>query len=549
LYYVRIELGGSGVRDDSLRIVVSVPQLSGRLFDGGVIPNPPLTGVDIQIYGPNGYITTQSNSAGNYVMPGLVAGTYNMFLRRTDFLDAALSVTVGASGSISTFTALSNITASTTSTGGLDLLMSRSSVLLVLPSLSVGISTQSFDQWGSLQVRSSTASAVRVNLFAPLRLPAGTTTFDDGGQWDPSVSSFVARTLMRFALANGTYTVSGSLPGVSPSSASVYVGPGIVTLNLPAFSRKSQISGLVSLPAGSNPNGVFVSVNAVPLSSSALATGGFGGVFLDRGVVSGTYTVTNLDPGSYLLRANVPIFTAISTGPITVVSGTDVANVNFPAFSAGASISGVVTVRDNTSAFPVIAAGVPLRLSVNAWSPGSLNFGSTVVVVAAGLNVATPFTISGLSAGATYQIFANLEQNGGASYFVPGGLPLIAVAPQAAVNFSFDRSSGTISGTIVLPAGATDFLSVSMTGITVASARPDDVGRTFSIVSSTSLPNFRCQPANVADTAGFCPVGNSTATFTVQGLNTETDDLRTGFSGFEMSQISNAAPPLIGIYA
>lgn len=522
-YYVRIELGGSGVHDDSLIVVVSVPQLAGHFYDAGVLPNPPLSGASVSIYGPNGALSTLTDASGAYVLPGIVSGTYNMFVGRQDFLSGSLQLTVTASGTVSTFTALSGSSGTLNAAGGLDVLMSRSSVLLVSPSFAVGTSTPAADLWGGLQVQSSTSAAAPTpqSFTAPLHVAAGTTTFDDGGQWDPSVNAFVAHTVFRFAVAAGTYTVSANLPGVAPSTASVYVGPGVVALNLPPFVRKSSVSGLVTLPAGSNtlPNGVFVSINAVPLSTSTLVAGGFGGVQLPQGVLSGTYTVSGLDAGTYILRGSVPGLAAISTGPVAIPASSDVAHVDFPAFNAGAAIGGTVTIFDNTNGTQ--------HLNVSAWAPGTLNFGSTNVVVAAGSNpVTVTYSIPGLSAGTTYQVFANLDQINGRNYFVtgPGGasMPFSAPAPQAALDFSIVPSSGVIAGTLILPAGSNDFLDVSLNGVTLASAKPDDVGRTFSVATSTNLPNFRCTADNSTPASGLCPVNNSSAAFTVQGENTET---------------------------
>ena len=517
LYYVRVEIGGSGVRDDSLQINVNAPQFAGRVFDAGVTPNPPLSGARVQVYGPSGSLNAQSDAQGRFVLPGIAAGTYNVFLTRPDYLDGSLTVTVDAAGAVSTFTALTSaVSGAINASSGLDLKMGRSSILLVVPSLGAGFSTQSFVQWGGLQVRPASTSSAQQPIFGPLRLAAGTTTFDDGGQWDPGSQSFIARTLLKFNVAVGTYTAEASFGGFAVSSASVYVGQGVTTLNLPAFARKSTIAGLVSVPA--NADGIFVSVNAIPSSSSTLVSGGFGGVFLPAGQLSGTYTVVNLDAGSYLLRANTQGFAVVSTGPILVPASSDVTGVHFPAFNNGASINGTVTVNANTT-------GRAIGLSVNAWAPGSQNFGSTVVYVTGGASgLAIPYIITGLDAGATYQIYANLVGVEDLDLNVAQGQPLLKPAP-GVLNFTFNASSGVIAGTILLPPGSNDFHNVSLFGQTVASARPENVGHQFSVASSTGLPNFACSANGLGAPTGFCPAGNSSATFTVQGLNTETDDI------------------------
>ena len=521
LYYVRVEVAGGGVHDDSLLIQVIVPQVSGRFFDAGLTPNPPLSDANAQVFGPNGTILTQSDAAGNYVLPGVAAGVYNMIVSRPDFLDGTLSVTIGATGTVSTFTALTaSVAASTNAAGGLDIQMSRAAVLLVTPSLAVNTSTQAADQWGSLQVNTSTslAAALQRSTFQPLRLPAGTTTFDDGGQWDPGSQQFVVHTIFKFTVAPGSYTVQAALPSFAPSTAAVYIAQGLNALSLPPLSRKSSVSGQVTVPA--NPSGLSISVTAVSLSTSAAAAGGGSSIQLAPGILTGAYSVANLDPGSYLLRANTNNFAAISTGPITVPASSDVSHVDFPAFSAGASLAGTITLNADTS-------GSNLQMQVSAWSPSSLNFGSTNVFATGGASgLAVPYQIQGLSAGATYQLYVTVNGFGGAHLEQVGSSPLVIPAPSAAANFVFNVSSGVISGTILLPAGSTDFINVSLAGQTIASAdHPDDVGHGFTIGVSTALPGFLCRPTNIAAPSGYCDAASSTATFTIQNVTTETDDI------------------------
>jgi hypothetical protein len=75
LYYGRAEISGGGVYDDSLRATIALPQFSGRAFDSGVTPNPPLSGVKLRVYGPSGYFTAETDAAGAYALPGLGAPT------------------------------------------------------------------------------------------------------------------------------------------------------------------------------------------------------------------------------------------------------------------------------------------------------------------------------------------------------------------------------------------------------------------------------------------------------------------------------------------
>jgi hypothetical protein len=202
-----------------------------------------------------------------------------------------------------------------------------------------------------------------------------------------------------------------------------------------------------------------------------------------------------------------------------VVAGTaTITGMDFPNFGAGASITGTISV--------VAANGT--HIWVNAWSPGSFNFGSTQVYVNAN---AAAYALPGLDAGATYQLYANIDSQGGEyDLTVPaGGFP-IRVVPPATQNFTLTAASGVVSATIILRAGTSDFVNVIMTGRTIASLKPERVGSTF-VEVSTTLPNFSCgglPASNPASTpvGGICLGTGSSATFRVEGLNTETIDIR-----------------------
>lgn len=510
IYYVRVEVAGGGVHDDSLLVSVVLPQLSGHVFDGGVSPNPPLAGANVQLYGPSGNTSKLSDSAGTYAMPGVAAGAYTLYLARSDFLDGSLSLTMDTAGRVSTFTALTaSLAGSTNSAGGLDIVMSRAAVLLVAPSISsVSYSTQAVDLWGSLQVASSGAAAgAAQTYYRSLRLAASTTTLDDGGQWDAGSQMFIAHTLMKFALAAGTYTVQANLQGFGVSSATVYVTQGLSNLELPPLSPKSSVSGQVIVPA--NPDGMYVSVSAVALSSAA---SGGGGVYLPSGVKYGTYTVANLDPGFYLLRANTNGLPAITTGPISVPHS---GPVDFPAWSnTGSSVTAVITFGSPTS-------GDNLHIWVSAWSPNSLNFGATDFYMTGGaVDKSTTCYITGLNAGATYQVYVNVDGHNGPRLEAQGAPPPV-LAP-GTVNFTYAESSGALRGEIIL--GANDFNKVNLGRQVIASANhPEAVGSQIDIMV-TAQPTFVCQPSGQNWSPG-CAAGDTSSSFTVTGLGTETDDI------------------------
>ena len=517
-YYIRLEIG-FGLQNDSLSVQVITPQLSGTVSDAGSTPALPLANASLQAFGVSGAASAQSDVLGAYALPGLGAGVQKLVLSRDGYVNGNLSVTLNGSGVVSTFTVLSQgITASTNAAGGLDFLMSRAPVLVVIPTL-VSYSTQPVDQWGGLQVLSSDPS--QPPLSSPLRLPAGTTTFDDGGQWDPGLNSYVAKTRFKFNVGIGSYTAVASFADFAPSSAAVFVGASGAVLNLPAFSRKSSVSGLVTV--SSNTGGLAISVNAVPLSSSTILAGGFAQVLLGPGILSSTYTIAGLDAGTYLLRANTNAFAAVSTGPIAIPASSDVAGVDFPTFSDGGRIFGTVQL-------PSGLFGMAVKLDINVWSPGSSNLGSTSAYKSPADWIASStidYLVKGLDSGATYQLYANVASTANISLEVVEGMPLPVHPSLAGVrrDFTFIQSSGVLLGTILLPAGSTDFIDVDLFRTVIASVRPSEVGQSETFSGAHTLPNFRCTANNQPAAGGYCPAGNSSATFTVPNLNTETMDV------------------------
>ncbi|MCM2303763.1 MAG: hypothetical protein NDJ72_03625 [Elusimicrobia bacterium] len=514
LYYGRVEVGGSGVKNDSLRVAVSLPSFAGRIYDPAITPNPPLTDVQLRVYGPSGYFTAVTGADGAYAMPGLGAGTYRLNLSRTDYVDGVVDMTLDAAGKATSFVSrTAGLAISSNATGGLDAYLGRAPRLIVVPSLHPSITAETFDQWGSLQVRSSTGANSNT-IYGPMRLKAGTTTFDDGGQWDPSTQQFVEKTLLAFNVPVGTYTVVAELSGLSRSTGTVYVSATGARIDLPAFTRKTVVTGQVFVAA--NPFGMGVSVVAVPLSTS-VAEGGFAHVFLEPGTTSALYTMGGLEGGSYILRANAQSLSAVSLGPVTVPASGTLAQQDFPVFGAGAAISGTIFT------VPAAPAGSPIYM--NAWSPGSFNFGSTIVYTNAGGSAL--YSMPGLDSSATYQLFVNVSQIGPEKSEYDGGFPKL-VMTGAGQNFTLTAASGVVSGTILLQANATDFLNVFLYGKTIAALRPERIGEQF-VDISTSLPGFSCGglPASNPSSSpvgGYCP-GVSSATFLVTGANTETLEL------------------------
>ena len=519
-YFVRIEAGS--LKNDSLRVNVVVPQVSGQVTDAGTSPQRPLAGVMVNTYGVFGWGQATTDVNGNYTIPGLGAGQYNFQFSKEEYGMVSTQVVVGLNG------ATANAS------------LRRAPALVLIPSLSGG-TTQQFDQWGWINIHTTDWSR---NYNGSLRIQAGTTTIDDGGRWDSSTNQFVTRRRIRFDVEASTYTVEAELSGYGRVSTTVYVGSAGLELTLPPFTRKANISGLVSLPAGApNLNGSWISVNAMPVVQSSAITGGWGGVWLNPGVTVSTYNIFGVDPGTYMIRAQMPGYSGVSSGPV-VVAGSDITGLDMPDFGTGSIIQGRVTVSGDTHSFQKPGWDFsnswlqPIKVNVNVWSPQTYTNGWTEIYVATSVTQAqSTFTITGLDSGTTYQLFANLDFNrdngDNAEFTVPGGFPkqVYISTTNGYSDFEFAMASGAIFGTIILPTTpAVDFSSVSMSVSVTQSENPYSVGQNFYLPSINTpcgangncLPNFVEYP--------------SSATFNVTGMETQTLEITFTYSKTGMSR-------------
>ncbi len=524
VYYVKIEVGSLSNTD--LRIDVTVPQVSGRVLDAGVVPSRPLAGVNINASGPSGWGQTVTDSNGNYSIPGLAAGTYNFQFTKPEYASISTNVIVNAAG------ATRNAS------------MRGAPALILIPSFS-GVNSNTADQWGWINVHTDNWDRV---YNGGLRLIGGTTNFDDGGSWDASTGQIVYRSRIRFDVEAGTYTVDAQLYGYGNVSATAYVGSIGAVVNLSPFSRKANVSGLVKLPAGAlNANGTWISVNAMPQDMSSSNQGAWGGIWLEPNLSSGTYNLFGVDPGTYVIRGQVPGFSGVSSTFPVVVAYTDRV-VDLPEFNTGGQITGTVSIKGSASAmsnFELLDTkpecidgqhnGCAFKVWINVWSPATFSNGWAEVYLSTGTVsgseqiASSAYTITGLESNSSYQLFANLDRrsNGPGEFSTPGGFPKIVPVPVTnnAGDFSFELASGVINGTIYLPetvngapTTAADFQQVSMTGRILNSDNPyatTDSGIYMADITGTSggegLPGL--------------VINGSRAVFRVEGLETQTMEI------------------------
>lgn len=528
-YYVLISAGGAST--DTLRINVIVNQVSGQVTDPGITPAVPVPDVKVQAFGPvGGQVVT--DPAGRYLMSGLSIGTYTFTFSKGQYLSVSSKTIVA-----STITVL-------------NIPLLRAPILEVIPTLQAG-ATQSYEQWGELSVY--TTGWIK-SFVQPIRLPAGTTTFDDGGQWNPSLQQFVTRTRFRFEVALDTYTIAAQLAGYFPVSSAAYVGSKGLELTLPQLNRRVNLSGTISLSTATNPNpnpsGLTVSVLALSGGSakgSALAS-------LSSGTISATYLITGVEPGSYTLRGFAPGFESVSSGPV-IVSVLDITGIDPPPFKEGGVILGTVTVTGDTSGFAQLAGSTyPISIGITAWSQQTAAQNrATVYLASAPAASSAQYRIPGLTPGTSYQIFADISFGADAAFQSPGGFPkTVFISTQtrtAKLNFTFEKASGAVAGLLRLPnpaneigAPAPDFTLANLKWKILKSDDPQRVGRTFEARISTSLPVFLCGgTAPSAGTAPGCAAGISSATFRLSGFRTETLELEMSYTPTGRSSVVTVA--------
>jgi uncharacterized protein (DUF2141 family) len=552
-YFIRIDVG-NGVRNDDLRVSVKSSQLVGDVYDliqSTALSNPLLSGVRVNAYGRYGSGSYETGTDGRFVLAGLGAGSYFMDFQKDGYLLGKASVTLDSSARAYTFALPdSNLFVSSTTAGALKVYMRRAPSMVVCSSMTAA-DIQPQELWGGLEVANavcdSTAPATRM-FRAPLHVSASTNVVDNGSQWDPISKTYSRKEFVRFDIPPDVYSVRAYLPGfdaLCTSGAVVSSGERIVTL--PAFQRRKSVEGTVALENNAetyNPGGMFVSVSAVPTSTTVARSSGaayeqFYGVFIPPGQRSGAYRLdglwsSELWHGTYTLTANAQGFQA------KVIPSVDVSTnptVHFSTFTKSVTdhvITGTVKVTGNTTdanEFPAVAGDSPVRVHLNAWAPGSLNMGTTSVYVTRGIDQTRGFSLTGVDAGLEYQVFAYLEHRSQYDIDVLGGLPrkVLTAASDgvgSAGTIEFMQSSGVISGTLILPDTQNDFGNVRMFGKVIASAYPDRVGSSFEEATSTGMPNFKCADGSSAVPAtGLCPAGVSSATFKVLGMNTQTVDV------------------------
>jgi hypothetical protein len=377
-YTVTPSLAGYSFAPSSLGVTVNGASLTGRNFTAvaaptysisGTVAGAVSSGVTITLGGAVSR-TTATDGSGNYVFTGLYDGAYTLAPSLSGYTFAPISLAVTVSGG--------NVT-------GRDFLASTSAG----PTYSIA---------------GTVSGAVVAGVTMTL-----------GGAASGSASTNASGNYSFGGLADGSYTVTPTLPGYSfsPTSTAVTVaGANVTGRNFTAtaltYSLSGRITGLASASATVTLGG----------AASRTTTTSAGGDFTFTGLVNGSYTVTPSAAG----------FAFAPTSRAVTVTGGDVTGVDFSAtLQAVYSISGTVS--------GAVVAGVTVTLAGTATA-------STTT------NGAGSFSFANLTSGA-YTVTPSLSHYA----FTPASRSVtVSGASQAGQDFtSAAAATYTLSGAVTGP--------------------------------------------------------------------------------------------------
>ncbi len=456
-YRVRISVGAGGgaLRNESLSIVLNVNGITGRVEES---TSPvAIAGANVDVFGPTPRYA-QTDSSGRFNVNGLQVGTYNVRINKAGYGVSEFTVTVPA-GIVDVGTKT----------------LERVSLL----HLTVTRSTDVFlpEIWGGVNVRASDWSS---QFYGSIHFVQGSTTSDAGDYYNGTLTTYTAISL----LPNVVYNVELNIPGFNINPTTVSVAAGILNLTVP-LQRRANIFGHVFLPAPAT-YGQWVSVEAGidanmdgAFDSFTGTSRYYGGVFINTGASSGTYSVFGVNNGTYLLKAQVPGFARSST--YTVVSGGMDSLADFPVFGTGGVITGTITINGNTDVLDYDNDN-DVDLYINAWSPTTFEGSNTQITVPTQptLTIAT-YAITGLSNG-SYEVGMWLN---GFEASPPGPKFATVAGGNGTLNLTFSQFSGVLSGNVSLRGAATDFNNV------IVEIRPlrNNSGTAGVVISSTKTPD------------------------------------------------------------
>jgi hypothetical protein len=345
-------------------------------------------------------------------------------------------------------------------------------------------------------------------------------------------------------LAEGSYQVTASAIGYSSLSATVNVAPGTpTTYGFALTAGPGTISGTVT-----------DSITGLPIGGATvcISTSGTCGSTSTTTAGNGTYTLSNVAPGSYQVTASATAYVTQSTTTNVVVSTGSTTTQGFQLVPNPGSIGGTVT--DMVSSAPIAGATVCISTagtcsgtSTSTAADGTYTLsnvteGSYSIMAAATNYTSQTVTVNVAPGALTTQNYALVPKPGSISGTVTDSVSHAGLFPATVSYTGPGGSSGNTNTTDVngdytlsllaegsyqVTAAATNYTSQT---VTVTVAPNASTTQSFALVAASHQPIF---------SDGF-ESGNFSAWTKTSALTVETTHVHTGTFGAE-GNVNNAA--------
>jgi hypothetical protein len=425
------------ISDTSLSIEVKAGFIQGTVYaNGSVLPD-----VVVEAGGPS-WGSARTDNSGYYKISGLKYGDYWINFRKSGYIENHAQAKVSS---------ISGTTVDITLTTG---------ATLHIRAVRPASLTLNYDVWGGASIfNKNTKQWVG---WATIHFAQGTSTLSDNGFWTGDVNY---KNYSEISVAPGTYQIK--LERIGNFGASGYDVDGTpgtgeiaeVTLNAGEtktvtfnLTKRASITGTIQLPAGTVHNGMWVNVWAEKKGSTNWMDNYYGGVWLNPTVVTGSYIISGVSQGTYIVKAKAEGFVETKYPNDVIVSSDADVTADIPEFSRGVSITGTITIEGNNQ---------DRWVWISAWNP-SANIGSGTQVHFTLSETLQAYAIGGLTPG-NYEINIWID---GYEMKLEGkqeGDRIVQVTSSGAnQNIIMKKFSGWIEGTVVLT-GTGDYTKVVVT--------------------------------------------------------------------------------------
>jgi hypothetical protein len=456
-YYVRIQTGGGGICDDTLKLTLQSLDISGTVSDGS---GNRLPGVNVNCYGPSCAYTV-TDSTGRYVLAGLVAGSYNL-----NFSKAGYS-----------WQGINGVNAGDKR----DVVMKQPLYVRINAHRGGSTDTVNAERWGNIQLIARDTTAM--SYWGSIHFAVDVST-SDNGMWasdsatpryeiDNSLGmSWDGGKWSTLEVLPGNYTLRAEMPGYDTVERSFSVTASTFVADI-VFAPRTTVTGAVKLETPSaESGGTWVSVEAVPAGSRNGTA--WAGTFIPTGSSTGTYVVYGLASGDYTLRVSAQGYGRGST-TLAIAPGAMLVEVSTVTLNQAGGISGTVTIDGDTTdpALNNALPGESFPVNLNAWSPDSYGYGWTQVFLNKNpMSASTSFTMRGLEDG-TYWVSSWLNGFELQDAIGGNGVRVVVSGGNGTVNLKFKRYSARVRCAFTVPVnpgtGTPDYdnLKISLSGMNV----------------------------------------------------------------------------------